>query len=137
MGLDCAATHILNGMADQEALNALLAGRDSWNTYREQHPADAQTRVDLTAANLIGAVMVGARLLSADLYGADLTDAVLVGASMDGTDLSNATLVGANLAAADLGSSAMLGADFSGANLAAVSWNDVVMWPEGFTPPSA
>ena len=93
MGLDCAATHILNGMADQEALNALLAGRDSWNTYREQHPADAQTRVDLTAANLIGAdlrhldlkyadlngaVMVGARLLSADLNGADLTDAVLV-----------------------------------------------------------
>jgi uncharacterized protein YjbI with pentapeptide repeats len=48
-------------------------------------------------ANLDGASLVGANLVSANLDGASLAGASLVGANLDGASLVGANLVGANL----------------------------------------
>jgi hypothetical protein len=67
---------------------------------------------DLSGANLVRALLVGANLTGAQLVGANLTSADLVGAGLTG-----ARLVGANLTGADFGFAKLNGAKLSDANL--------------------
>ena len=100
--------------------------------------------VQLTSANLIGAVMQNMNLMRADLRGgqlvdvnlsfsnlsasllngADLRQATLVGVSLRGANLAGATFEGADLSYADLGGANISNANFSGARLDKVKWID-------------
>ena len=130
-------------MANQEHINWLLEGVESWNKRRKQ----SDFLPDFDGANLaaifrqffcnnnsiyFGASLEGINLQKAflrntnlsqlNLRGADLTDAMLQGSSLASADLRRATLVLANLSgaillAAKLNGVEAGGADFSGANL--------------------
>jgi uncharacterized protein YjbI with pentapeptide repeats len=101
-------------MADQELVERLRAGAETWNRWRQ---ADLQSRglnpaiIDLQEADLTGEILKGADLTGtflrgADLTGADLTDANLSGADLRGADLSEVDLRGARLYMANLDASA-------------------------------
>ncbi|MFC9995606.1 pentapeptide repeat-containing protein [Nocardia sp. NPDC127526] len=83
-----------------------------------------------TCASLVDADLNGANLHSAWLDGANLTGA-RIGCESDDrdrircADLTDASLAGANLTRADL----------DGANLTNIYYNDMTVWPAGFTPP--
>jgi len=103
--------------------------------------------IDLTAAHLTGAQIVGARFTAAhldraNLSGADLTGADLTRANLDGADLTNADLLGAylgganlndvdltnaHLADADLTGAELTGADLTGADLTGASLGDAYL----------
>ncbi len=68
--------------------------------------------IDLTGANLIGAV-----LRRADLFGANLREADLQEANMGGANLTGANLGGADLLRANLGGANLFGANMGFANL--------------------
>ena len=68
-------------MADQQQLDLLRQGVETWNTWRKQHPEKV---VDLRGANLKGANLGGANLGGAHLKGAHLS-----GALFDETALTN------------------------------------------------
>ncbi len=97
--------------------------------WREANPGK---RLDLSGANLRGAVLIdavlrdanlsGANLRRADLRGAVLIDAVLRDANLSGADLRGAVLIDAvlrdaNLSGADLRKAVLRNADLSGAVL--------------------
>ncbi len=94
-------------MADQQQLDLLLQGVDTWNIWRT-HQVEARpnlykanlSEATLFGANLSGANLSGADLFGADLFGADLSSANLSGADLFGTNLSSANLSGANLSGA-------------------------------------
>lgn len=97
-------------MANEQHLDILKQGVDSWNQWRKEHP---DIEIDLTFAKLDRAHLSAANLNGVDLSGAELIRAHLVGtdlskANLRGTDLSKATLRGANLTCASL-----IGADLS------------------------
>src|SRR5438876_1238532 len=79
-------------MANQEHLDILKQGVETWNQWREEH---ADIRLDLGEADLSGANLSKANLSGANLHGASLYEATLSGA-----DLSGATLSGADLSEA-------------------------------------
>src|SRR6266699_341512 len=66
-------------MADQQQLDLLLQGVDTWNIWRT-HQVEARP----------------------NLYKANLSEATLFGANLSGANLSEATLFGANLSGANL-----------------------------------
>jgi hypothetical protein len=96
-------------MANQEHVDALLSDVDDWNGWRSDDPA---FRPDLSGADLRAANLAVADLRHANLRGADLTLANLKGADLRWADMRAANLVGAQLIGADL-----LGADLSGTDL--------------------
>ena len=69
-------------------------------------------KIDLSDANLHGAILVGADLSVADLFRADLS-----GADLSGANLSKAILFAANLLRANLSKANLVRADLSGTNL--------------------
>src|SRR6266852_1223985 len=71
-------------MANQEHLDILKQGAETWNKWRLEH---ATIQPDLSEA---------------DLSNADLTDAILIYANLSEADLSNANLIGAHLGRANL-----------------------------------
>lgn len=86
--------------------------------------------VDLRLAKLQGAYLQWADLQGANLQRANLQGADLKGANLQGADLRLADLRGVDLQWADLQGAYLRLADLRGANL------EMVLWPEGFTPPT-
>ena len=83
-----------------------------------------KNKVNLNAAYLRGANLIGAKLDEAYLRGADLSEASLIGANLIGADLSEADLSGAYLSAAKLDGAYLRGAYLRGA-LSIVSFGPV------------
>src|SRR6266567_790139 len=106
-------------MANQEHLDILKQGADTWNQWRKEHP---NIRPDLSLADLKGADLSGAFLNGADLREADLSetrfydDTTPMGL-LTGASFIKANLRGANLTEADLSHVNLIGADLSEANL--------------------
>ncbi|MEX2618478.1 MAG: pentapeptide repeat-containing protein [Alphaproteobacteria bacterium] len=90
-------------MANQEQLERLLEGVETWNKWRIREP---DTIIDLVNADLRDAYLPGINLRNAQLARCDLRDAVLDGANVIEAVASNANLTGAQLQ----------NADFTGAN---------------------
>lgn len=111
-------------MANQEHLELLKQGRNTWNAWRNKHP---EIRPDLSLANLSGVdlngtIFSGADLAKANLSKANLMLAILSGADLFMANLSEAKLLmtnlsGANLSYASLYRASLYGAILSGANL--------------------
>ena len=70
-------------MTNQEQLDLLKEGVETWNAWREENEG---VRVDLSEADLTGADLARAKLDGADLRGANLTGPhrVLIGLVMKG-----------------------------------------------------
>jgi uncharacterized protein YjbI with pentapeptide repeats len=101
-------------MANQEQLDILKQGVETWNQWRKEH---ADIIPDLSEADLSGADLIRADLSEANLYGADLREAILSGADLSEADLSKATLNEAILSEAELYEADLSGADLRGADL--------------------
>lgn len=106
-------------MANQEQLDILKQGVNTWNIWREQHKEE---RPDLLKANLSDADLSYSNLKLANLRGADLSYSYLGysylnGANLSGTNLSGAELRGAYLNGANLNRANLSGADLVDAHL--------------------
>jgi uncharacterized protein YjbI with pentapeptide repeats len=130
-------------MANQDHLDILLQGVDTWNRWRETkrelipnlEGAELSeknlngvnlSRANLREANLYDTHLIGANLSEADLFRAGLDESKLSGATLRGANLSEAHLswwdLGGSptdLSAADLSAANLIGADLRKANL---SW---------------
>ena len=103
------------------------------NGYKIE-PGAQLAEADLSGANLTNANLVSADLRDANLEGANLTNAKLVSADLRGTNLKytnllNAKLVsadlrGANLEGANLTNAKLVSADLRGTNLPNEDWGD-------------
>jgi uncharacterized protein YjbI with pentapeptide repeats len=125
-------------MANPEHLAILKQGVEVWNKWRDENE-NSNIEPDLSEANLIGAVLNGAKLTSANLSGANLSRATFIGAYLNGANinggnlseailwnaiLSRAKLSGAILNKAYLRAAILLEANLSGADLsgACLDW---------------
>jgi uncharacterized protein YjbI with pentapeptide repeats len=102
-------------MANQEHLDALKQGVQSWNKWRKQQSKDQLfdlSGATLDSVSLSGADLSGVDLNFANLRGANLRNANLYRADLRGSDLRDADLRVSNLGASDLRE-----ADFSNAQL--------------------
>jgi len=113
-----------NRMADQEHLDVLKQGVETWNKWRKEHPDMHPNLVgaDLSGADLRKADLSEAYFTKADLSGVDFCDArfhndTIAGGFLTGTDFCDANLSRANLAGTDLTHVNLLGTNLSGANL--------------------
>ena len=105
-------------MADERALEALLAGSAEWSRFLAAVPG---RDIDLAGADLTAANLSDADLINADLTRADLTDADLINANLTRADLTDANLINARLTRADLTAASLFGADLTRANLTRAS----------------
>jgi uncharacterized protein YjbI with pentapeptide repeats len=106
-------------MANQEHLDILKQGVETWNKWRKEHPeveVDC-SREDLSRFDLRKADLSNADLFWGGLRSADLRQANLSGADLTGTDLTGARLSKANLAGANLSETNLSYTDFTKANL--------------------
>lgn len=117
-------------MANQEHLDLLKQGVNTWNEWRFQH---SEVKIDLRQADLRQADLSGAKLWNADFSGADLDDdtyyyegdfsdevplsANLSGANLDRANLDHANLYETNLSGASLFRVHLIEADLHKANL--------------------
>jgi uncharacterized protein YjbI with pentapeptide repeats len=85
------------------------------------------TGAHLDRANLSGADLTAAHLTRADLSGADLSGADLLSAYLGGAYLNDADLTGAELNDADLTGAELTGADLTGADLTDASLRDAYL----------
>jgi hypothetical protein len=123
---------LLAEMANQEHLDILAKGVDTWNAWRNDNPIILPdlSGANLRAANLRGinlkhaavvrADLTAARLTSADLGGARVTMAILIEADLrmaglQGADMSHTRGVAADFSGADLRNTDLSNADLSGA----------------------
>jgi len=81
-------------MANKEQLEVIKHGVDAWNKWREEH---ADTKTDLTDANLGEANLFGAYLFDTDLTGVNLSRANLSAANLTYVRLVHTNLENANL----------------------------------------
>jgi hypothetical protein len=91
-----------------------------------RHARLDRERVDLTAAVLPFALLLGADLSRIRLVGADLSDAVMHGALLVGTNLTDANLSDAELNDANLTGAILTGARLEGADLTGARIDDPV-----------
>jgi len=91
-------------MADQEQVERLMQGVDSWNLWRQKYP---DIRPDLSFTNLSRKLFCNMNFLGTNFNGSVLRS----------TDFSYANLSEANLEDANLSFAILSGADFTGANL--------------------
>ena len=139
-------------MANEEHLLLLRQGKASWNRWRKQHPeqipdlsgADfsridlsevdprnegydyergSYVRLNLSRADLRGALLIKTNLMDADLSEANLAGATLWYTDLSGADLARATLFDANLS----------GANFRGANLSRADLRETILDSTIFT----
>lgn len=91
-------------MANQEHLDILKQGAETWNKWRLEHATIQPdlSEADLSNADLTDAILIDANLSYTNLSNADLTDAILIYANLSEADLSNANLIGAHLGRAHL-----------------------------------
>ena len=101
-------------MANQEHLDILKQGVQTWNQWREGYP---DIELDFDGANLSKAALSGANLSHANLSKANFRGANLSHADLTRADLSEANLSGANLVDAYLGGAHLRKADLTGADL--------------------
>jgi hypothetical protein len=101
-------------MADQQQLDLLRQGVDTWNTWRTQHK---EVRPNLSGADLIRANLSWADLSDTDLSDTDLSDADLSVAVLIRANLSFAVLIRADLSWADLSDADLRWADLIRATL--------------------
>ena len=101
-------------MANAEHIRVVLGGPLSLTAW---HVANPDQSLDLSGANLEGALLLGMRLTSANLEGANLQHAGLMMSSFQGASLDHADLSDANLSAANLGSASCKGANLYRADL--------------------
>jgi uncharacterized protein YjbI with pentapeptide repeats len=101
-------------MANEEQLQRLKQAVRAWNAWRAKHP---QEHIDLSEADLLGALLSEANLSGADLRKANLIVAHLMIANLSGADLRDARLSGAPLSEADLSGADLSRADLRQANL--------------------
>jgi uncharacterized protein YjbI with pentapeptide repeats len=107
-------------MANQEHLDALKQGVESWNKWRKQQPKDQLfdlSGATLDSVSLSGADLSGADLNFATLRGANLRNANLYRADLRGSDLRVTDLRAANLGASDLREADLSNAQLCEANL--------------------
>jgi uncharacterized protein YjbI with pentapeptide repeats len=117
-------------MANQEQLVILRQGVEAWNSWRRENP-DTELdlrRVDLSKANLKGAV-----LGEGNLRGVLLRKASLQGAKLWGTDLREADLTGAELILANLTVANLSKADLTGAELGDANLSGAYLWQANLT----
>lgn len=102
-------------MANEEQVERLLKGVESWNAWRKQNPGVELNLsfADLSFADLRGADLTAADLEEADLEEADLREATLLGVNLSYTNLRRADLRGASLYGADLHEADLDEADLS------------------------
>lgn len=108
-------------MANQQHLDILKQGVDTWNRGRDQYPDIP----DLSGANLQNAHLAQAMLADVDLSGADLTQADLLGANLSLAKLSGAKLTRADMSGAILFRTDLSHADFSSTKLVMTFFGDV------------
>ena len=124
-------------MANQEHLDILKQGVETWNQWRREH---GDIRPNLGLADLSGTTLSGANLSKADLReanlnwanlgladlnGANLGLADLSGTNLNAANLSNADLREANLREAKLVQANLYEADLSGANLSRADLREI------------
>jgi uncharacterized protein YjbI with pentapeptide repeats len=117
-------------MANQEQLDILNQGVESWNQWRKEHQdiIPDLSKADLIEANLYGANLANANLYEAKLEGADLRRADLRRANLEGADLSEANLTYADLSFANLSWSNICEANCSEANLTGCNIYAISAW---------
>jgi uncharacterized protein YjbI with pentapeptide repeats len=113
-----------NCMANQEHLDILKQGVDTWNQWQKKHAnilpdlSNANLkRADLSHANLNHANLNHANLSGANLSEVDLSWALLFKANLSGADLSHAVLNSATLHRTTLHRTTLSGAVLRGADL--------------------
>lgn len=106
-------------MANQEQLELLKQGVESWNRWRIDNPT---VEIDFNSTNLDGLTLIGANLRFVGFYCASLVGVNLAGANLTGAYLGNADLSRANLSGAVFGGARLGGANFSSANLSNVDF---------------
>src|SRR5438270_623390 len=79
-------------MADQQWLDLLQQGVDTWNRWKTAYP---DIHPDLSGADLSKAHFIKANLSDTNLSGADLSDANLFGANLSDANLYETDLSGA------------------------------------------
>src|SRR5690349_7050637 len=104
-------------MANQEHLEILAKGVETWNTWRKKN---RYIRPDLAGAHLYGRNLTGVNFESCDLQRVNLEHSILVGANLRlaylhrssarGIDLTSATLYGTDCGVADLESATLASA---------------------------
>lgn len=86
-------------MANEEHVQILAQGTESWNRWIKQNP---EVRPDFVGARLRGANLAGTNLVGANFSGADLRGASAIKANLYKAYFSRARLEEANLGAANL-----------------------------------
>lgn len=126
-------------MANDQHLEKLRRGVDSWNRWRDKNHliipdlsaidvADGTLiNINFHNANLSGANLSNTRLAMSNLVHADLRGANLNGALLADTDLQYAKLNRASLRGADLGMANLSYADLTDANISGGSLYDAVL----------
>src|SRR5260370_639967 len=107
-------------MADQRHLEKLRQGVEIWNLWRKEHPSK---HLDLSRADLSGAI-----LSRADLSGAILSRADLNRANLSEANLSKINLNGANLSKANLNRAIVVEANLENAVLSNCSIYGIAAW---------
>jgi len=97
--------------------NVLFSFEKENNTIKDTLEEANLRGAELRGANLISANLGDAELRGANLGGANLRGAELEGANLAGANLGDAELRGANLISANLGDAELRGANLRGANL--------------------
>jgi uncharacterized protein YjbI with pentapeptide repeats len=111
-------------MARKQHLDLLRKGVEYWNRWRDSNPkvrpnligADLDS-VNLSHANLTGALLIGADLEDAILEGAKLIDVDASGAYFINANLTNVKLIDSDMSGANFTNAILNNADLSGANL--------------------
>jgi hypothetical protein len=117
-------------MANQEHLDLLKQGVETWNQWRQEHPdvTPDLSGADLGFADLLRADFRYTDLSSAELGGADLSFAVLVGANLKGANLSGVDLVRADLTGANLSAAIFIEANLQQASLSNCIVHGISLW---------
>ena len=110
-------------MANQEHLDILKQGMETWNQWRKEyaHIQPDLSEADLSGANLSEVNLSGVNLLNATLENINFSDADLSGANLGGADLMESCLKRADLSGAYLDEAVIVGGDLSLANLTRTS----------------
>jgi len=101
-------------MANQEHVNILLQGVDTWNKWRENNP---NIKIDLTGADLSNINLPGINLSRADLYEINLSNANLSNASLDFANIDYSKLINTNLHGAHIEGTGFIDTDLTEADL--------------------